>query len=109
MASITLQNIVKEYGTGAKAVPVIHNLNAHINDGKKHLNFSAFFDYSPKRANAKLEAAADEVSEGEMPLPSYRLAHPEARLSPEQIQALTTWITSVRSRILSTIPENETP
>ena len=34
MASITLQNIVKEYGTGAKAVPVIHNLNAHINDGE---------------------------------------------------------------------------
>ena len=34
MASITLQTIVKEYGTGAKAVPVIHNLNAQINDGE---------------------------------------------------------------------------
>ena len=34
MASITLQNIVKEYGTVAKAVPVIHNLNAQINDGE---------------------------------------------------------------------------
>jgi sn-glycerol 3-phosphate transport system ATP-binding protein len=34
MASITLQNIVKEYGKGAKAVPVIHNLNAQINDGE---------------------------------------------------------------------------
>ena len=34
MASITLQNIVKEYGTGAKAVSVIHNLNAQINDGE---------------------------------------------------------------------------
>ena len=34
MASITLQNIAKEYGTGAKAVPVIHNLNAQINDGE---------------------------------------------------------------------------
>ncbi len=34
MASITLQNIIKEYGTGAKAVPVIHNLNAQINDGE---------------------------------------------------------------------------
>ena len=34
MASITLENIVKEYGTGAKAVPVIHNLNAQINDGE---------------------------------------------------------------------------
>ena len=34
MASITLQNIIKEYGTGAKAVPVIHNLNAQINDSE---------------------------------------------------------------------------
>ena len=34
MASITPQNIVKEYGTGAKAVPVIHNLNAQIKDGE---------------------------------------------------------------------------
>ena len=34
MAFITLQNIVKEYGTGAKAVPVIHNLNAQIKDGE---------------------------------------------------------------------------
>ena len=34
MASITLQNIVKEYGKGAKAVPVIHNLNAQIHDGE---------------------------------------------------------------------------
>ena len=34
MASITLQNIIKEYGTGAKTVPVIHNLNAQINDGE---------------------------------------------------------------------------
>jgi hypothetical protein len=33
MASITLQNIFKEYGTGAKTVPVIHNLNAQINVG----------------------------------------------------------------------------
>ena len=34
MASITLQNIVKEYGSGPKAVPVIHNLNAQIHDGE---------------------------------------------------------------------------
>ena len=34
MASIRLQNIFKEYGTGAKTVPVIHNLNAQINDGE---------------------------------------------------------------------------
>jgi len=34
MAAITFQNIVKQYGTGAKAVPVIHNLSAHVHDGE---------------------------------------------------------------------------
>ena len=34
MASITLSNVVKRYGTGAKSVPVIHGLNAQIQDGE---------------------------------------------------------------------------
>ncbi len=34
MASITLSHVVKRYGTGAKSVPVIHGLNAEINDGE---------------------------------------------------------------------------
>ena len=34
MASITLSNVVKRYGTGAKSVPVIHGLNAQIHDGE---------------------------------------------------------------------------
>ena len=80
-------------------------LGTHINDGKKRLNFSAFFDYPAKRADIKLEAAADEVSEGNMPLPSYTLAHPDARLNPEQVKALTDWFTQVRISILANAPE----
>jgi len=89
----------------AEIQPLSWWLGSHINDGKKHLNFSTFFDYPVKRADAKLEAAADEVAEGAMPLPSYTLAHPDARLTPEQIKAFTDWITSVRSRILASEPE----
>ena len=89
----------------AEIQPLSWWLGSHINDGKKHLNFSTFFDYPVKRADAKLEAAADAVTEGEMPLPSYTLAHPDARLSAEQIKALTDWITAVRSRILASEPE----
>ena len=32
MASITLQDVVKRYGTGAKANPVIHGVSAEIAD-----------------------------------------------------------------------------
>jgi hypothetical protein len=93
----------------AEIQPLSLWLASHVIDGKKHLNFSTFFDYSPKRADAKLEAMADEVREGEMPLPSYRLVHSAARLTPDQVEALTTWITSVRSRILATAAEHDTP
>ena len=34
MASISLKNIVKRYGTGKTAVPVIHGINVEINDGE---------------------------------------------------------------------------
>ena len=34
MASISLKNIVKQYGTGKAAVPVIHGVSAEIKDGE---------------------------------------------------------------------------
>ncbi|MBS0509218.1 MAG: sn-glycerol-3-phosphate import ATP-binding protein UgpC [Proteobacteria bacterium] len=34
MSSISLKNIVKRYGTGKSAVPVIHGVNAEIQDGE---------------------------------------------------------------------------
>ena len=34
MASISLKNIVKRYGTGKTAVPVIHGVNVDIKDGE---------------------------------------------------------------------------
>ena len=34
MASISLKNIVKRYGTGKTAVPVIHGINVEIKDGE---------------------------------------------------------------------------
>jgi hypothetical protein len=89
----------------AEIQPLSWWIASHVQKGKKHLNFSTFFDYSVKRADSKLEAAADEVTEGAMPPPSYQLAHPDARLTPEQTQALTDWITVARSRILASAPE----
>src|ERR1700759_2095677 len=47
----------------------------HVNDGKKHLNFSEFGTYKPKKQDHKLEECEDEVKEGEMPLDSYTWVH----------------------------------
>ncbi len=68
----------------------------HINDGKKHLNFSEYAGYPEKRAKRKFEEIVDEVKEGGMPLGTYTFMHHEAVLTPEQSKALTDWAESLK-------------
>ena len=75
----------------ASVQPVAWWLNEHIVDGKRELNFSDFAGYDTKRAVRRLQSTADEVRERHMPLPSYLLAHREARLSDADVTRLTTW------------------
>ena len=79
--------------------PVGWWLAAHVDDGKKHLNFSEFATYSPKRAAHKLDQIIDEVTDREMPLFSYKLGHPDARLTAAQTKLLTDWAAAIRDHI----------
>ncbi|MFA6962173.1 MAG: heme-binding domain-containing protein [Opitutaceae bacterium] len=85
----------------ANIQPVSSWLASHVEDGKKHLNFSEFASYTPKRAANKLGEVVDEVTDREMPLFSYRLGHADARLTPAQIKLLTDWAGSVRTHIMT--------
>src|ERR1041385_5054877 len=69
---------------------------SHINDGKRHLNFSEFASYPEKRAKKKIEEIADEIREGGMPLGTYTFLHHDAMLSPEQAKALVDWAESLK-------------
>lgn len=77
--------------------PVGWWLNSHIQDGKKHLDFSEFGTYTAKKANHKLEEVEDAVTEGWMPLDSYLWVHHEARLTPDQAQAVAAWARNLRT------------
>lgn len=85
----------------ANIQPVGWWLASHVEDGKKHLNFSAFASYTPKRAARKMEEIADTVNEREMPLRSYTVTHADARLSGDQIKLLAGWAETVRASILA--------
>ena len=85
----------------ANVQPAAWWLAYHVADGKRHLNFSEFTAYAPKKAVVKLEDLVDEVHAGEMPLASYRLAHADARLTAEQRTLLADWADAVRERILA--------
>jgi len=68
----------------------------HVNDGRKHLNYSIWGTYKKERQDHKLEEMYSEVEEGEMPLSSYTIMHGEAKLTPEQKTALTEWLKTVK-------------
>jgi hypothetical protein len=77
--------------------PVNFWLNEHINDGKKHLNFSDWSSYSLKKKEHKMDELHEEVEEGEMPLNSYTWTHSEANLTQEEIAEMVAWGKNVQA------------
>ncbi len=71
--------------------PISWWVKDHINDGRKHLNFSEWGTYKEKKQKHKLEECFEEVEEGEMPMESYLIVHGEAELNTEQKEELVTW------------------
>ena len=70
----------------------------HVNDGKRHLNFSNWVGNSTKRKDHKMKELIELVDEKEMPISSYTLIHTDAKLSPDQIKAVTDWAKQVRMK-----------
>lgn len=68
---------------------------SHVNDGKRHLNFSEYATYNEKRSKRKFEEIADEVKEGGMPLSSYTMMHGNAKLTEEQSKLVIDWATAL--------------
>ncbi len=63
----------------------------HIKEGKRGVNLSRIGSLPPGKAANILKECAGEIEEGEMPLSSYRLLHPGARLTPAQRKLLSDW------------------
>jgi hypothetical protein len=79
--------------------PVAWFLNAHVKEGKEHLNFDEFLSYEAKKQDHKLEELIESQTEGWMPIDSYKLIHSNAVLSPEEKQVLINWAKQVRREI----------
>jgi Haem-binding domain len=86
--------------------PVAWWMNGHVQDGKRHLNLSTFLSRPIAFQNHKLEEIIEMVKEKEMPLSSYTYLglHPEANLSDEQRQILTTWAQTQMDTLKSQYP-----
>lgn len=63
----------------------------HVNDGRAELNFSIFGTYPARMRETRLRAICRLSQKGVMPPPSYRLGHPDATLSAEEIRSICEW------------------
>lgn len=55
--------------------PVSWVVGHHVEEGREHINFSAWGDYDTEKQEHKLEECYEEVEEHEMPLSGYGLVH----------------------------------
>lgn len=88
----------------ANIQPVAWLLADHINDGKRHLNFSEFTKRKIAVQNHKLEEVIEEVKEGEMPLYSYTWIHKDAILTQAQKDLLISWAQTTMDGIKAQYP-----
>lgn len=95
-----------EYPWYSHIQPVSYWLSRHINEGKKHLNFSDFTSRSIARQNHKLEETIEMIKEGEMPLESYTYLglHPEAKLTAEDQKLIIDWAQSIMDTLKANYP-----
>ena len=80
-----------------EVAPVSWWLADHIEEGKEHLNFSAWESYSPKKKDHKLEEVVETVESAEMPLNEYTWTHSEANLTEAQRKAVMDWAQRTRT------------
>lgn len=77
--------------------PINYWLDEHVRDGKKHLDFSKWSEYSLKRKEHKMDELYEEVEKKEMPLNSYTWTHADANLTQAQIDAVVAWAKKVQA------------
>ncbi|MDY3352241.1 heme-binding domain-containing protein [Riemerella anatipestifer] len=77
-----------KYPSYAYIAPISWSIKHHINEGRKHLNFSVWNTYNEYLKKGALEGSIETIKRHEMPLKGYVAQHPEAQLSQKQRQLL---------------------
>ena len=85
----------------SKVPPVSFLVRHDVNEARGEMNFSRWGEYNPFDQADMLDEACQMVSDGEMPLWSYRVMHSRARLTDEDVTAFCNWTKTEVERILN--------
>lgn len=71
--------------------PVSWLVSSDVKDGRSHLNFSKWGDFSRKDIVKMKEEIWEEIERGKMPLDKYIFMHPEAEIDQEKKDLIKEW------------------
>ncbi|MFC2094369.1 heme-binding domain-containing protein [Bacteroidota bacterium] len=71
--------------------PVSWLISSDVKDGRLHLNFSKWKNFSRKDIVKMKEEIWEEIERGKMPLGKYIFMHPEAELDQEKKDLIKAW------------------
>ena len=72
--------------------PIAWWIKGHINNGRKHLNYSEWTLYDTKKQRHKIEEMIEVLEDKEMPMLSYMIAHQDAWIDEQQRQLVVEWL-----------------
>lgn len=73
-----------KYPKYAYVAPISWTIKDHVNEGRKHLNFSEWSTYNKELKENAFDKIILTVQDLQMPLPSYIGYHPKANLTTRQ-------------------------
>ncbi len=77
----------------SKVAPISFLITHYVNEGREHLNFTEWNDYTSDYDKVRKEIW-EEVSKERMPPYSYRVMNPKGKLSDEDKRKLRNWALS---------------
>lgn len=83
----------------SRVAPFSWLLSEHIEDGRRHLNYSVWATYDNKRKRKKLDETCEQVETGEMPHDQYLWLHGDAKLSEEDKRILCDWTEAEKAKL----------
>lgn len=75
-----------------KVQPAYWQVAAHINDGRRVLNFSNWDKLAPADRKGKLWEAINQIEQGAMPIKSYEIVHQSAKVSDHDLAVLKQYL-----------------
>jgi len=72
--------------------PVYWKVAAHVKEGREDLNFSDWKSLAKGDQQGKLWEAVNQIAAGAMPIKSYAIVHPQAKVSAADLQVLKAYL-----------------